>query len=728
MDEKGRQTEPQEGFFRDERLFPRDRRIGPRHAVPGVREGMTGRIPLHEEPAAYTSSTRQRAYEAPSGQAEASYREGRPSRDERLFPRERQAGAAAYTAQTTSSTRQRAYEDPSGRAEAGYGGGPPSRDERLFPRERQAGAAAYTAQTTSSTRQRAYEDPSGRAEAGYGGGPPFRDERLFPRERQAGAAAHIAQARRDMGQDVYPQEDFYQDGLQALYEEEAPRAPQPQARSARRDRAQQKADRRAGLEKRMASLSTLILGLAFLGVCVLMVALPRSTVSFIEKRELATFPEFSLESYFAGEYTAGIANFYDDTVPMRDSLKNIGNNFKGLFGLPKSEDSVEFVGNVNKVNPNGGDASAPPADSSQAGAPASSQGAQPPAGGDSQQLAAAAEALSGAAGRYMDGEAPAANPFVQEEADGDLTENGLIVLKQDGHFRALELFGGGSGDSYAQSLNELHSQLGDGVQIWSMPAPLACEFYTPSNFQEFTTSQSDCFDKVAAKLDAGIHSINICGVLSQHVTEPIYCRTDHHWQPLGAYYAAKAFAEMAGVPFSDISTYTPGKVEGFVGSMYGFTGSSDILNDPEDFTYYTPSAPYTSVYYDTYFDFQWDDDDLFSGASGSDAYMIYLGGDEYVIKTDTQVDNGRKLLIVKDSYGNATVPFFTGSFQQIYVLDMRYFQRNLVSFIRDMGITDVLFTMSSYSLVGDAADNLSNLISQNAGEVITDNQPAGGSE
>ena len=37
-----------------------------------------------------------------------------------------------------------------------------------------------------------------------------------------------------------------------------------------------------------------------------------------------------------------------------------------------------------------------------------------------------------------------------------------------------------------------------------------------------------------------------------------------------------------------------------------------------------------------------------------------------------------------------------------------------------MGITDVLFTMSAYSVVGDNADNIQNLIAQNAGETITD--------
>ncbi len=507
----------------------------------------------------------------------------------------------------------------------------------------------------------------------------------------------------------------------------APQAQQPADPPApdERPRARRKKmDKRDLLEKRLSLVVLFILTFSFGLTTLLMVILPRSTVSKIEKRELAVLPQFSLESYFSGEFTAGVANFYDDTVPMRDSLKNLGNNFKAVFGLPKSEDSVEFVGTVNKVGqkkePSQPDAPSAPISSQQESSASSVSQAEP----DVQQTQALAKALAGAAGRRMDGVEPSVNKFTEQEAEGNMTENGLIVIKQDGHFRGLELFGGGSGDNYAQSLNSLYDQVGDRVSIWSMPAPLACEFYLPSNFQEYSTSQSDCFDKVHSKLNKGIHAINICPVLSKHVDEPIYCRTDHHWQPLGAYYAAKTFAEAADVPFPDINTYTPGKMEGFVGSMYAYTGSSDLLNDPEDFIYYTPGAEYTSAYYDTSYEFQWDDDNLFAeGASGSDAYSYYLGGDNYIVKTDTQVENGRRLLIVKDSYGNATVPFFTGSFEQIYVVDMRYLQRNLISFINDMEITDVLFTMSAYSLVGSQADNLENLLTQNAGETIVDKQP-----
>lgn len=500
-------------------------------------------------------------------------------------------------------------------------------------------------------------------------------------------------------------------------------APKPAEAPPRR---RKKVDKRARLERRVSFIVLAFLTLSFSILTLLMLLLPRSTESKIEKREMK-FPEFSLQNYFSGEYTAGIGTFFTDTVPMRDSLKNAGNNFKAIFGLPQAEGTVQFVGKVNKVDKLDPASEAQPTPGNPE--PLSS-GSDDPAEPSAAPVGAPQIDLEGAAGRNMETQAtPTAAPAKVDIADDYDYENGIILVKTDGHYRGLELFGGGTGDTYAQALNDLYNQVGGSVNIWSMPAPKASEFYTPANAQEFNASQSECFDRTAALLNPGIHSLNICPTLAAHADEPIYCRTDHHWQPLGAYYAAKAFAEAANLPFDDISTYQSGKIEDFVGSIYSLAGLAELLNDPEDFVYYRPSKSYTAAYYDTSFDFLWDEDDFFQeGASGSDAYLYNLGGDSYVVKGDTQVQNGRRVLIVKDSYGNAIPPFLTSSFQQIYVVDMRNFERNLISFIQDMDITDVLFTMASYSVVGENADNLSNLLTQNAGETITDDQPTGSGE
>ena len=72
----------------------------------------------------------------------------------------------------------------------------------------------------------------------------------------------------------------------------------------------------------------------------------------------------------------------------------------------------------------------------------------------------------------------------------------------------------------------------------------------------------------------------------------------------------------------------------------------------------------------------------------------------------TEVGNGRTLCIIKDSYGNALAPYFTGSFSDIYVIDMRYFKLNAVRFLKEHNVTDVLFAMNTFSATGGNSKKL----------------------
>ena len=346
-----------------------------------------------------------------------------------------------------------------------------------------------------------------------------------------------------------------------------------------------------------------------------------------------------------------------------------------------------------------------------------------PSGSTTSQTSSAKIETNSKASESSEAEVSKARDYTKEKAEGEITDDGLLIVKQDDHWRAMEQFGGGSGDSYVESLNNLRDKLDSSVKIYSMPAPLACEFYTPSNLSDNYVSQADCFSSIAKRLNSEITSVDICSVLKQHTEENIYCRTDHHWQPLGAYYAAKTFAEAAAVSFDDISKYNKVTDEGYVGTLYAFYGDERIKNDPESFTYYEPKTEYSTYYYDQSFDYQYEGSLLYD-VDVANSYIRFMGGDDSSVKIKTGVNNGRKLVVVKDSYGNAEIPFYTSSFEEIYVVDVRYFERNLVNFIKTVGATDVLFTMSAYSVVGDNADNIANLITQDSSSTIVDEQVA----
>ena len=316
---------------------------------------------------------------------------------------------------------------------------------------------------------------------------------------------------------------------------------------------------------------------------------------------------------------------------------------------------------------------------------------------------------------------PDQKDYTLEEAEV-VWDNNLLLTYQDGHWKALNLFGGGDGEAYIEALNTLQEKVGDGVTIYSMPAPLNSQFYTPKNALEYTSDQEECFDAIAKQLDPRIKSINLVPVMRKHTEEPIYLRTDTHWSQLGTYYAVRAYAQAAGVEYPDISEYEAKVNEDFLGSMSVYCDDDRILNDPEDFPYYLPAEGYRTFYYDTNFNYSFEDD-LFWDVDTDSSYLMYMGGDGYVVKIQNpKVKNGRRMILIKDSYGNSEVPWFVNSFEEVYVVDMRYLESNLVSVIRDMKITDVLFSMSAYSVVGGNSYNLMELIEQNEGETIYDAQ------
>lgn len=413
----------------------------------------------------------------------------------------------------------------------------------------------------------------------------------------------------------------------------------------------------------------LIVWILFTGFCYLLFV-HRDTVSGEENRNLAKFPEFSLSAYLRGDYTAGIAHFYNDTVPYRSRYKKmIASKLLPLKGIGYGDDNVTIYGSA----PEQPVTSAPPAVTA--------------ATGSSVTMTSASTSCT---------TVPATTE--PQENDGEVTNNIVVANK-----RGMMLYGGGWGREleYADFVNEYHRQLGDSVKVYSMVLPTSCSFYMPEKFKSLCSSEKEDFDRIAAALD-GVTAVDAYSALEKHKDEHIYSRTDHHWQQLGAYYAAEAFAKAAGVPFDPMSNYDERTLTGYVGTLYGYTQSAELINNPEEFTYFTTKNTVYTTRYDTDFTNRRDEPLLLDPYNMlSSSYYMVFGSDETITHIHTSCENGRTLVIFKDSYGNALPSLLTGSFQDIFLCDIRYFQPDAIQFIKDRNTTDLLFAMCSFSAVGD---------------------------
>ena len=150
-----------------------------------------------------------------------------------------------------------------------------------------------------------------------------------------------------------------------------------------------------------------------------------------------------------------------------------------------------------------------------------------------------------------------------------------------------------------------------------------------------------------------------------------------------------------------------------MGSMYTYSKDYHLYNDAETFTMYiSPNADRISTtYYNTGFGGAYSGD-LFVSRNAASFYCSFIGSDNRITRIDTDVKNGRTLVVFKQSFGNALIPFLTSGFEHIYVCDMRYFDLNAVQFCKDVGATDLLCTDCVMIAAGNGGKYLELLINK----------------
>lgn len=440
----------------------------------------------------------------------------------------------------------------------------------------------------------------------------------------------------------------------------------------------------------------------------------RPTISVEENRDLAECPTFSLESYFKGEFTEKFAEFYNDTVPLRSTFKsmisafraNLGVNYGGVHisgGRPVIEQRPETSGSSSTKKPTPVVVVPQPSGNSSSSTVSGSSGST----STSTSTTTSSSTESTVSSESTSTTSSSSTEPIEMDPNGGMMSDGVLVLPNG---RALSLFGGSysGGQFYAETVNAYKQALGGNVNVYSLVSPTAVSFYIPEKFAGDSASEWDHIDYINSFLD-GVIPIDAYSVFEQHTNEDIFMRSDHHWSSLGAYYAAQEFARVAQVDFAELNDENYEKVSrgGYLGKLYGWAGEPQVMKDnPETFTYYIPQNEFTTDYYSFDMEYQYTgrlmlDIDLMENVS--EWYSANMCGDLYTVNINTDCKNGRRLMIIKDSYGDALPAFLTNSFEEIWVVDMRYFENGIISLAQSEGITDVLFVMNPTSATGENA-------------------------
>lgn len=435
-------------------------------------------------------------------------------------------------------------------------------------------------------------------------------------------------------------------------------------------------------ERKLMIANVIALMTVFAAIALFMTFGKRPNVSYEENRNLEKLPEFTWAEYWRGNVTEQFGKYYNDTVPLRSTWKLFISEFRGHLGI-KYDGGITIVGKLPVID----EPYTPPDSTSRPEASVPAVVIPKPANSVPEVV--------------IPGQTSSAETTSSDTSEPKLAEvDGYVraIVLNDG--RAFLLFRESkyAAEFGANVINAAKEQL-SGVKVYSLISPTAVSFYLPEEFAELSESERGYIDRSNTLMN-GVTVIDAYSALEPHVNEEIYFRTDHHWTQLGAYYAAEKFAEAAGVPFDGLSQYEKREIPGFVGNMYAMSGNSSLVKDnPETFVYYIPRGDHPTTYYDNdmqnprslpYFR---EAEDLIDP---TDLYLTYMNSNWNIVHISGGQKNGRRLMILKNSYGNALAPNLFNSFEDIWVVDINWNDINIAEFAEQNGITDLLYCVSTF--------------------------------
>jgi hypothetical protein len=185
----------------------------------------------------------------------------------------------------------------------------------------------------------------------------------------------------------------------------------------------------------------------------------------------------------------------------------------------------------------------------------------------------------------------------------------------------------------------------------------------------------------------------------------LYYRTDHHWTTGGAYVVYQAWARALGFePLQQDDFRIDTVSKSFYGTCWsqghGWSCKPDAIE-----SWQTEAQCHVTIRINGS---EKPDGKLYDPAflNKKDKYAYFLGGNYATVDVTTGIHNGRTLLLIKDSYANAFIPFLTQHYERILVVDPRHLNMNLEDCLQKLAgfvPTDLLLLCSLDQFASDAS-------------------------
>ncbi len=179
----------------------------------------------------------------------------------------------------------------------------------------------------------------------------------------------------------------------------------------------------------------------------------------------------------------------------------------------------------------------------------------------------------------------------------------------------------------------------------------------------------------------------------------LYYKTDHHWNSEGAYKAYEAYADFLGKEYRHKDGFSIETVAGFHGSTY--SRSALWLTKSEELELWSGAENITVT--------NGESDKTNNGVfyrerlSETDKYTVYLDGNHSLVRLNNPDAKGKgTLLVVRDSYSNCLGGFLAESFENVILVDLRYYKQPVSQLCEEESVDSILVCYSLSNFMTDA--------------------------
>lgn len=317
--------------------------------------------------------------------------------------------------------------------------------------------------------------------------------------------------------------------------------------------------------------------------------------------------------------------------------------------------------------------------------------------------------LSGQIADFYADQFPARSAFVGLKTLSEIAllrmENNDVLIGKDGYLiKRLEYDESGYDNIRTNALavvefNRVMVQ--KGIPVTFAIAPRGVDVLTAYLPNFYDTARADAAWEYTLEtiVEAGISPVTFTDELrkSAEVGTEVWFRTDHHWTPQGAYLAYMLLGEKLGYLPQSPAALTPEVASNeFYGTTYSSAGIPWARPDTLTFYHIPNEESYVCEIVDTGKTFTGFYDRSYLDTK--DKYSALIGGNNgHVRITDTRYPDKPTLLIIKDSFAHAMIPYLAQNFN-LEILDLRYWRGSTANLADEVGAEQVLILMGLDSL------------------------------